>query len=195
MPRVHAAAGKNTKSVAAGNTVKIEGTTNPMNPTKSMDSTIPKHSKAIGVISDTHGLLRPEIESQLAGCDRILHAGDIGEQSVLERLERIAPVVAVRGNMDYGAWSNALPVKEMVEIDGVFFYLLHDLYHLDLDPPAAGIHVVISGHTHQAKLFHKDGVVYLNPGSAGHRRSHYPVSMAMIYIDDGQVNPRIIEID
>jgi putative phosphoesterase len=155
----------------------------------------PKTEKTIGVISDTHGLLRPEIENQLSGCDHIMHAGDIGDPAVLERLGRIAPVVAVRGNMDYGSWSNRLPVKDMVEIDGIFFYLLHDLYHLDLDPPAAGIHVVVSGHTHQAKLFRQDGVIYLNPGSAGHRRSHYPVSMAMITIQDKNVRPRIIEID
>ncbi len=154
-----------------------------------------KNSKTIGVISDTHGLLRPEIESQLAGCDRILHAGDIGDRGVLERLERVAPVVAVRGNMDYGSWFNRLPINEMIEIDGIFFYLLHDLYHLDLDPSAAGIQVVVSGHTHQSKLFQKDGVIYLNPGSAGHRRRDYPVSMAVIHIQDRHVTPRIIEID
>lgn len=153
------------------------------------------YTKTIGVLSDTHGLLRPEIEKQLSGCNHILHAGDIGDLAVLQRLERIAPVVAVRGNMDYGSWSNALPVKEMVEIDGVFFYLLHDLYHLDLDPAAADIHVVISGHTHQSKLFRKDGVIYLNPGSAGHRRRHYPVSMAVIHIQDKKVTLRIIEIN
>ncbi|WP_419664021.1 phosphodiesterase, MJ0936 family [Desulfosarcina variabilis str. Montpellier] len=155
----------------------------------------PTNAKTIGVLSDTHGLLRPEIEKQLSGCDHILHAGDIGDGAILQRLEQIAPVVAVRGNMDYGSWSNALPVKEMVEIEGVFFYLLHDLYHLDLDPLAAGIHVVVSGHTHQAKLFRKDGVIYLNPGSAGHRRSHYPISMAMVHIDEKTVTPQIIEID
>jgi uncharacterized protein len=149
----------------------------------------------IGVISDTHGLIRPEIEKKLAGCDRILHAGDIGDEKALQRLEHIAPVVAVRGNMDSGPWSNALPVTEMVEIDGIFFYLLHDLYQLDLDPSAAGIQVVVSGHTHQPKLFQKAGVLYLNPGSAGHRRSNYPVSMAKVGIENGNVNPRIIEID
>jgi putative phosphoesterase len=164
----------------------------PTTPMNTMNATNPK---TIGVISDTHGLIRPEIENQLAGCDRILHAGDIGDEKVLQRLEHIAPVVAVRGNMDYGSWSNALPVREMVEIDGVFFYLLHDLVHLDLDPSAAGIQVVVSGHTHQPKLFQKEGVIYLNPGSAGHRRSNYPVSMAMIDIENGNVNPRIIEID
>jgi len=152
-------------------------------------------STTIGVLSDTHGLLRPEIEEQLSGCDHILHAGDIGDQKVLKRLELIAPVVAVRGNMDYGTWSNALPVKEMVEISGIFFYILHDLVHLDLDPTAAGIQVIVSGHTHQPKLFRKEGVVYLNPGSAGHRRSTYPISMAMIRIAGGIVDPQIIEVE
>lgn len=165
---------------------------NATNTTNTINATNPT---IIGVISDTHGLIRPEIEKKLAGCDRILHAGDIGDEKVLQRLEHIAPVVAVRGNMDYGSWSNALPVKEMVEIVGIFFYLLHDLYQLDLDPSAAGIHVVVSGHTHQPKLFQKAGVLYLNPGSAGHRRSNYPVSMAKIGIENGHVNPRIIEID
>jgi uncharacterized protein len=178
--------------------------TNPMNPTNTLNPTNPMNPKnpkntlnptTIGVISDTHGLIRPEIEKKLAGCDRILHAGDIGDEKALQRLEHIAPVVAVRGNMDCGSWSNALPVKEMVEIDGIFFYLLHDLYQLDLDPSAAGIQVVVSGHTHQPKLFQKAGVLYLNPGSAGHRRSNYPVSMAKIGIENGNVNPRIIEID
>ena len=159
-----------------------------------MNPTNPNNTKTIGVISDTHGLLRPEIEQQLDGCDHILHAGDIGDPSVLEKLDRIAPVAAVRGNMDYGSWSNTLPVTDMVEIAGVFFYLVHDLYHLDLDPVAAGIHVIISGHTHQAKLFNKAGVVYLNPGSAGHRRRNYPVSMAMIRIREGRIKPSIIEI-
>jgi uncharacterized protein len=169
-----------------------EGKINPKNPMNSTNST---SSKTIGVISDTHGLIRPEIESRLAGCTHILHAGDVGDQEVLDRLACIAPVVAVRGNMDHGSWSNRLPVKEIVEIDGIFFYLLHDLYHLDLDPSAAGIHVVVSGHTHQARLMRKDGVIYLNPGSAGHRRRHYPVSMAIIRIQDGNLDPRIIEID
>ncbi|MBC2713256.1 MAG: metallophosphoesterase family protein [Desulfosarcina sp.] len=149
----------------------------------------------IGILSDTHGLLRPEVEKALSGCDHILHAGDVGDQDVLDRLERIAPVVAVRGNMDTGSWSNSLPVNEMVEIGGVFFYILHDLYHLDLDPSAAGIHVVVTGHTHQPEIFQKDGVTYLNPGSAGHRRLNYPVSIGMIDSINGKMSARIVEID
>jgi putative phosphoesterase len=149
----------------------------------------------IGILSDTHGLVRPEVEKVLAGCDQILHAGDVGDEQVLKRLERIAPVVAVRGNMDHGSWSGSLPIREMLEIGGVFFYLLHDLNHLDVDPPSAGIHVVVSGHTHQPEIFQKNGVTYLNPGSAGHRRFNYPVSVARVRIENGTVMPRIIEIE
>ena len=153
------------------------------------------NAKTVGILSDTHGLLRPEVEKRLAGCDHILHAGDVGDDEVLERLRQIAPVVAVRGNMDYGSWSNALPVTEMVEIGTILFYILHDLYHLDLDPAAAGIHVVVSGHTHRPELIRQDGVFFLNPGSAGHRRHNYPVSMAIVGIEDGQIDTRIVKID
>lgn len=149
----------------------------------------------IGILSDTHSILRPEAEEALGECDRILHAGDVGDANVLERLQRIAPVVAVRGNMDYGSWASALPVTEMVELSGTVFYLLHDLYQLDLDPPSAGIHVVVHGHTHRPEIKEKEGVTYLNPGSAGHRRYDYPVSLARIQIENGVVHPRIITLD
>lgn len=160
--------------------------TNPKNPTNSI---------TIGILSDTHGLVRPEVETALLGCQQILHAGDIGDNGVLDRLKRIAPVVAVRGNMDYGSWSNALPLNEMLDVGGIFFYLLHNLHDLDLEPSAAGIHVVVSGHTHQPELIQKDGVIYLNPGSAGHRRYNYPLSIARVRIENGMAIPRIIEID
>ncbi len=149
----------------------------------------------VGILSDTHGLLRPEVETSLAGCDHILHAGDVGDGQVLETLGTIAPTVAVRGNMDYGSWSNRLPAAEMVEIGAVFFYVLHDLNHLDLDPQAAGIRVVVSGHTHQPEITEKGGVLFVNPGSAGHRRHNYPVSVALARVQDGQVVPRIVAID
>jgi len=148
----------------------------------------------VGILSDTHGLLRPQVAQSLAGCDHILHAGDVGDKAVLDTLSRIAPLAAVRGNMDYGTWSNSLPVREMVEIDGISFYLLHDLYQLDLEPSAAGIQVVVSGHTHRPEIFRKGGVIYLNPGSAGHRRSNHPVSIALVRIGNGIVSPRIVEI-
>ena len=149
----------------------------------------------VGVISDTHGLLRPEVEASLSGCDHILHAGDVGDAKVLGRLTRIAPVTAVRGNTDYGSWARDLPATEMVDIGGIFFYMLHDLARLDLEPSAAGIHVVVSGHTHQPELYQERGVYYLNPGSAGHRRYDYPISVAIVRIEDGSVNPKILRID
>lgn len=148
----------------------------------------------VGVISDTHGLLRPEVEKALSGCGYILHAGDVGEATVLDRLTRIAPVTAVRGNMDYGSWANALPATEMIDIGGVFFYILHDIVRLDLEPSAAGIHVVVSGHTHRPELDRKDGVLYLNPGSAGHRRYDYPISVARVRIENGSAVPEIVRI-
>jgi uncharacterized protein len=149
----------------------------------------------IGIISDTHGLVRPQVEKIFTGCDQILHAGDVGDESVLKQLDRIAPVVAVRGNMDRGPWSRSLPLNEMVEIAGIFFYVLHDLHELDVEPSAAGIHVIVNGHTHQPKIIRRQGILYLNPGSAGRRRFNYPVSVATACIENGNVVPRIIEID
>lgn len=154
-----------------------------------------RDGKTIGVISDTHGLMRPEVEAALAGCDHILHAGDVGGRKVLDRLQRIAPVTAVRGNTDYGSWANGLHNTEMIEIDGFFFYILHDLVRLDLEPAAAGIHVVVSGHTHLPERHLQDGVWYLNPGSAGHRRYDYPVSVARIRISGAALDPQIIQLD
>lgn len=151
--------------------------------------------KIVGVISDTHGLLRPQVKSIFNGCDQILHAGDVGDEQVLEDLAQIAPVTAVRGNMDHGSWSNRLSRIEMVATEGVFFYILHDLYHLDLEPTTAGIHVVVSGHTHRPDIRKKAGVIYLNPGSAGYRRSNNPVCVAMVEVKHGTAVPRIVEID
>lgn len=155
----------------------------------------PQKKTTIGILSDTHGLVRPEVEAALAGCDQILHAGDVGDARVLHRLRQIAPVVAVRGNMDYGSWSNSLPAKELVDIEGVLFYIMHDLNHLDLDPLSVGIHVVVSGHTHEPELFQKAGIYYLNPGSAGHRRHNHPISIARVQVADGKAMPQIIHID
>ena len=149
----------------------------------------------VGVISDTHGLLRPEVVNALAGCHQILHAGDVGDPEILERLRKIAPVTAVRGNTDYGSWARDLHATEMIDIGGAFFYILHDLVRLDLDPKAAGIHLVISGHTHQPELYQREGVYYLNPGSAGHRRYDYPVSVAMVRLVAGKVDPKIVRLD
>ena len=138
--------------------------------------------KTIGVISDTHGLLRPEVSQILSGVDLIIHAGDIGDLEILEELKKIAKVEAIKGNVDKGTWFDELPETKMFEFEGKWFYLIHNLNELDLDPKAAGIDVVISGHSHQPKIFYKNHVLYLNPGSAGKRRFKLPVTAAIIRI-------------
>jgi hypothetical protein len=141
----------------------------------------------IGVISDTHGLLRPQAVAALQGSALIVHAGDVGRPEILDELRRIAPVVAVRGNVDRDAWADRLPLTEIVEHDGVRLYVLHILEDLDLDPPTAGFHAVITGHTHQPKIETKDGVLYFNPGSAGPRRFDLPVSVGRLAMTDGKL--------
>ncbi len=148
----------------------------------------------IGVISDTHGLLRPEALAALRGCDVIIHAGDVGKPGIMERLAEIAPVFAVRGNVDKGEWARALPMTRVVEVDVHFLYVVHDLHDLDLDPAAAGFHAVISGHSHIASIQRTNDVLYLNPGAAGPKRFHLPVSIAIIELYDGILNPRIIQL-
>ena len=149
----------------------------------------------IGVISDTHGLLRPEAVRALAGVEAILHAGDVGDAGILEALRRIAPVTAIRGNIDLTGRCAALPETEWVELGGVVFYLLHDLKQLDLDPPTAGIGVVVSGHSHQAKVERRRDVLYLNPGSAGPRRFRLPVTLARVTVEAGRVETEIVEVE
>ena len=133
---------------------------------------------AIGVISDTHGLLRATALDALAGSDLIIHAGDVGKPEILAQLQRIAPVVAVRGNIDHG---DALPKTAVAEAGPARIYVLHDIHELDLDPAAAGFHIVISGHSHKPSRVDRNGVIYLNPGSAGPRRFQLPITLA--YID------------
>ena len=148
----------------------------------------------VGVISDTHGLLRPEATAALRGVDVIIHAGDIGGRDILEQLRRIAPVVAVRGNTDGGEWANAIPVAETTTVGAVLLHVLHNAAALDLVPSAAGIRVVISGHTHRPQLVHDDGVLFMNPGSAGPRRFRLPISVARLTIDGDQVTGEVIEL-
>jgi len=148
----------------------------------------------LGVISDTHGLLRPEALDALAGVDRILHAGDVGAREVLEELARIAPVTAIRGNVDYEPWARELPETEVVEIEGVTIYMLHDLGKLDLKPEAAGMRVVVSGHSHRPEMDEKNGVLYFNPGSAGPRRFHLPVSVGKMRIQGGEIAGQLLEL-
>ena len=134
----------------------------------------------LGLISDTHGLLRPEALRAMAGVDLILHAGDVGKEEILDRLREIAPVVAVRGNVDTEPWTEALPATAVAEVGATFIYVLHNLQELDLNPAAAGFHIVVSGHTHKPARFERDGVLYINPGSAGPRRFALPISAARI---------------
>lgn len=148
----------------------------------------------IGVISDTHGLLREEALAVLRGCDLILHAGDIGDESVIERLNAIAPVCAVRGNIDSGTWAKRYPETEVAVFGARYFYLLHNLADLDLDPAAAGFSAVISGHSHRPKIAEQNGIFYVNPGSAGPRRFSLPVAVAKIFVDDRELRAEIIEL-
>jgi len=147
-----------------------------------------------GVISDTHGLLRPEAEEALSGVDLIIHAGDVGSPAVLARLEQIAPVKAVRGNMDYGSPMEALPSESVVDLGCFQALVLHDLGRLDLDPAAAGFNAVISWHTHRPRVEHRSGVLYLNPGSAGHRRNELRPSLALLRVAGGSLQSEIVEL-
>ncbi len=149
----------------------------------------------VGVISDTHGLLRPEAVEALRGSDRILHAGDVGAPEILEALAKLAPVTAIRGNVDTDPWARSLPATEVVEIGGVSIYMLHDRGRLDLNPEAAGFHVVVYGHSHQPKIAERNGVLYFNPGSAGPRRFNLPVSVGRLILDQGEVRAELVELD
>jgi putative phosphoesterase len=134
----------------------------------------------IGLISDTHGLMRPEVLRALDGSDLIVHAGDVGKPEILDALKLLAPVVAVRGNMDRGGWASALPLTATAKAASTAVYVLHDLQQLDLDPATAGFHVVVSGHSHKPSRTERGGVLYLNPGSAGPRRFQLPVTVARL---------------
>lgn len=148
----------------------------------------------IGIISDTHGLLRPEAKAFLHGCHHIVHAGDICDPGTLEELSRIAPVTAVRGNNDKGAWAEALAESELVQFDEVSIYVIHDLAQLDIEPSAAGIHVVVSGHLHKPLIQEREGILFINPGSAGPRRFRLPVSIGEINISGSSVSARTVEL-
>ncbi len=151
-------------------------------------------SRRIGVISDTHGLLREEVKARLCGCCLIIHAGDVDSPSVLTGLREIAPVVAVRGNMDKATWARELQELEYVDIDGVGMCIIHDRAELDARALPTGTRVVIYGHSHKPHVEYIDDVLYLNPGSAGPRRFHLPVSMALLSIDADSIRPELIEI-
>ena len=148
----------------------------------------------IGVISDTHGLLRPEALHALSGSDLIIHAGDIGPLSILNQLSEIAPVTAVRGNVDRDDWCSELKLDEVVEMAGRSIYVIHNIGTLQLDPAAAGHHVVIYGHSHKPVVAEREGVIYLNPGSAGPKRFSLPVSVATLEISNSGVETRLHQL-
>jgi uncharacterized protein len=154
----------------------------------------PHDIHVLGVISDTHGLVRPEAVKALEGVDLIIHAGDIGTPEVLEALRAMAPVVAVRGNNDKGSWAFGLPETEVVEVGGIALYVLHDIKTLDLDPMAAGFAAVISGHSHRPALVTRQEVLFLNPGSAGPRRFKLPVSVARLVIRGDAIDAQLVEL-
>jgi uncharacterized protein len=148
----------------------------------------------LGIISDTHGLLRPEAVLFLRGCNHILHGGDIGNGGILEQLAAIAPTTVVRGNNDKGAWAEVLPETECFEFSGIYVYAIHELSHLDIDPSAAGIRVVVSGHSHKPGIEQRDGVLFINPGSAGPRRFKLPISVAELLVEGTALSARIVEL-
>src|SRR5256885_5838400 len=148
----------------------------------------------VGVISDTHGLLRPQALAALKGSDYIIHAGDVGSAEIIGQLAEIAPVTAVRGNVDMEAWARKLPESNVLEVGGVSLYVLHDLAQLDLSPAAAGFAAVISGHSHKLGHELRDGVLYLNPGSAGPRRFKLPVTVARLEVVGSKLEPEIVNL-
>lgn len=149
----------------------------------------------IGLISDTHGLLRPEVLDYLQGSDHILHAGDIGEREVIDALEALAPVTAVLGNNDRGLWDGELHAHALAQFDAIRIYVLHDLKQLDFDPVEVGLHVVVSGHTHKPLLENRNGVLFVNPGSAGRRRFQLPIAAGELIIEGDKVTAHIREFN
>ena len=148
----------------------------------------------IGVISDTHGLLRPEAVAALAGSQAIIHAGDVGDPRILTELERIAPVTAVRGNVDIASWAKTLPQTNVLEISGLTLYVLHDIHELDLNPAAAGFAAVIYGHSHKPTIEQRKNVLFFNPGSAGRRRFNLPISVGKLIVQHGKLAPELIAL-
>jgi uncharacterized protein len=148
----------------------------------------------VGIISDTHGLLRPEVLAAMSGCNHIIHAGDIGRPEILQSLVEIAPISAVRGNNDTGSWAGTIPETQRLRFNDVNVYVIHDIKELDIEPKAASILVVVSGHSHKPSIQERAGVIYLNPGSAGPRRFKLPIAVAELLIEGESVTPRIIQL-
>jgi putative phosphoesterase len=156
---------------------------------------MPRRSRtSVGVISDTHGLVRPEAIEALRGCDLVVHAGDVGKPEVLDRLGELAPLVAIRGNNDRGEWAVELPETQVVEVERIRLYVVHDLADLDLDPAASEFSAIISGHSHRPSARVLGGILYLNPGSAGPRRFSLPVCVARIAVRGANLRPELVEL-
>ncbi len=154
----------------------------------------PKYDYKVGVIADTHGLVRPGIFNVFKGVDLIIHAGDIESPESLQTLQTIAKVTAVRGNVDKGGWAYKLPKSDVAKIGKTFLYILHDISQMDLIPEEASFQAVISGHSHKPALKELNGVIYLNPGSAGPRRFKLPISLAVLYIKSGSIKTELVEL-
>jgi uncharacterized protein len=148
----------------------------------------------VGLVSDTHGLLRPEVRTFLIGCDYIIHGGDIGANTILKELESLAPLIAVRGNNDKDPWAKRLRETELMRVGGVFVYVIHDLTQLDTESTPAGVRVVVSGHSHKPRIDEREGILYINPGSCGPRRFKLPVSVGEILVEGVRVRARTVEL-
>jgi putative phosphoesterase len=153
-----------------------------------------KDALRVGLISDTHGLLRPEARAFAGSCDYIIHGGDIGSAAILDELSALAPLTAVKGNNDRQGWAAHLPQTEMIRVGGVFIYVIHDISQLDIEPRAAGVHVIVSGHSHKPLIELRDGILYVNPGSCGPRRFNLPLSVGEIRVDGTKVRARTVEL-
>jgi hypothetical protein len=149
----------------------------------------------VGLISDTHGLLRPEAVSRLRGCKLIIHGGDIGGPEILDELASLAPITAVRGNNDAGAWAQRLKETELIRVGGMLLYVIHNLKEMEVDPGAQGIRVVVSGHSHKPLIEERQGVLFVNPGSAGRRRFKLPIAIAELLIEGDAVTARIVNLE
>jgi uncharacterized protein len=148
----------------------------------------------VGLVADTHGLLRPDARAFLVGCDYIVHGGDVGGPKILDELAVMAPLIAVRGNNDTQPWAAHLPATELIRVGNVFVYVIHNLAELEIDPGAAGVRVVVSGHSHKPMLEERDGVLYVNPGSCGPRRFKLPISVGEVIVSGSAVNARIVDL-
>jgi putative phosphoesterase len=153
-----------------------------------------KSELRVGLVSDTHGLLRAEARAFLTGCDYIIHGGDVGAAAILDDLEALAPLIAVRGNNDDGPWADNLRETELIRLGGVFVYVIHDLSKLDVDPTALGIRAVICGHSHKPLVDERAGILYINPGSCGPKRFKLPVSIGELLVEGSHVRARLVEL-